>query len=135
MGEERDWGWGMHKPIDPDSLVKFETTTKGALRSQLLGIGYKYKPYGDYMRIEWQPQAMAGGIHLPEMLQQRTMGALDWRLTTVIETGNDCKLAEPGDKILVAPEGVIKAKHNGLEVYFTKESVILGVVEEGKADE
>lgn len=83
---------------------------------------FSYVPYGDYVQVAAAGAAMQGGIIIP---QNARMGFV---VVEVIAAGAGCKLVKAGDRVLIHPEGMVKAKHDGCEVAFTKEDKILAVV-------
>jgi hypothetical protein len=83
----------------------------------------KYRPIGDYIRVEYSPSTQEGGIVLPGKVQ------MEFVTCTALECGPECKVAKGGDSLLLATKAIMKTQHDGLLTFFTKESAILAVVE------
>ena len=87
------------------------------------GTPWSYRPYGHILQLDWKPQTMIGGIHLPQNMKK-----MPFYRVRVIACGPECKLVKPEDHVLIPAQMIQEATWDGNSAYFTGENQILAVV-------
>lgn len=85
-----------------------------------------YKPYGQIIQLDWEPQKMSGLIHLPDKAPQALK--LSFHKIRVIAAGHECKLVKDEDFVLLPAEAIMPAKWDGNVAYFSSENKILAII-------
>jgi co-chaperonin GroES (HSP10) len=85
-----------------------------------------YKPYGHIIQLDWSPEEVSGGIHIPKSAQRPN---LPFYRVQVLAVGPDVKLVKQGDWVLLPSQVILTAKWDGHTAYFSSEDKILGVVD------
>lgn len=90
--------------------------------------GPKYRPFGHIMRLDWEPQTMVGGLHLPQKMK-----TLPFYRVRVLDVGPDVKMVKAGDWVIMPSQVILTAKWDDESgrphtAYFSSEDKILAVV-------
>jgi co-chaperonin GroES (HSP10) len=85
----------------------------------------KCQPYGHILQLDWTPEKMIGGIHLPENMKK-----MPFYSVKVIAVGPECKLVKEGDNVLLPAQMIQEATWDGNRAFFTGENQILCVVKD-----